>query len=161
MRFKKVPVCVRMCQHDVPSSEDRRGHIIREISLRWLQWLCKTHCEHFFLGVCNSRFSVHTMWLCCRIFAISTELYLGGKLNLSDEKLTGCKRLFYLVKYITPSETISRWTNLLIGCCNCAIQDGVQDDCHSFASMLKNNSHNLMLVVTQSNVNRFSKKNFT
>jgi len=32
-----------------------------------------------------------------------------------------CKRLLYLVEYLRPWATISRWTTFQTGCCNCAI----------------------------------------
>jgi len=83
--------------------------------------------------------------------------YLGGKLHLMRQNwLVCCKTLLYMVEYLRPSATISRWTVFLTGCCNCAIQDGVFDGRHTFASTLKKDSHNLTHI-TLSNVNRFSK----
>jgi len=77
--------------------------------------------------------------------------YLGGA---NSTLSVSCKRLLHTVGYLGPSATISRWTTFLIGCCNCAIQDGVQDGRRGFASSLQKDSLNLFSK-TQSNVDRF------
>jgi len=45
-----------------------------------------------------------------------------------------------MVGYLRPSATITRWTTFPIGCCNCAIQDDIQDGRHGFASTLQKDS---------------------
>ena len=68
------------------------------------------------------------------------------------------KRLLYMVGLPIRSATISWWTAFPASYCNCEIQDGIQDDHHSYAVHWKIHSHSVFRI-TQSNVNRF-KKNF-
>ena len=63
------------------------------------------------------------------------------------------KGLLYMTEYLRPSATISRWTPFPTGCCNCAIQDGVQDGRRGFASTLQKDNP---FHITHSNVSRFS-----
>ena len=98
------------------------------------------------LGLCDTRPMNGSV--CQGIDSCISLLYMlpRGKLHIFDEKVT---RLLWEIVYnvygyctiIRPSATISKWTAFPIGCCNCTIQDGVQDGRRGFASTLQKDTN--------------------